>query len=69
MKILNNNNYVKVTCIHCNSILGIYKKDIHWNEMAHRSPEFEVKCAACGGMTEVKQPDIPKAWLREICPD
>ena len=69
MKILDNKNYIEVTCTNCDSKLGVHKEDIIWNEMARQRPEFEVECAACGAMTEVKQSDIPKAWLREIAPD
>ncbi|HWP61377.1 MAG TPA: hypothetical protein VN495_02140 [Candidatus Paceibacterota bacterium] len=69
MKVLENNNFIRVTCPHCTSKLGVHLKDIHYNEMAHHSPEFSATCGACKGMVPVPGSVIPASWMRTIVGD
>lgn len=70
MKILENPNYVKVTCPHCKSELGVHLQDIMYNELAHgHHPEFSCTCAACNRNVELPSKMIPLSWLRQLIDD
>jgi sialic acid synthase SpsE len=69
MKILDNNNYIEVTCTHCNSKLGVHKEDIRYNEIPHNCSEFEAICGACGGTVGIETGEIPPSWIDDIVPN
>ncbi len=67
MEVIENNNrdrYVEIICPHCNSRLGAYPDDIHYNEIAHHCSTFEVTCGACRRTIGVNEKTIPSNWLR-----
>lgn len=69
MRVLENNNYIEVSCPHCKSKLGVHVGDIRHNEIAHRCPAFEVACGACGRSVGLKREQIPANWISTIIPD
>jgi len=69
MKILDNNNYIKVTCKHCQSVLGIHCQDITYYEMAHHGSPFVATCAACGRNVDIPSSKVPRSWMAVLDPD
>ncbi len=69
MKVLKNNNYITVECPRCKSSLGVFSKDIHYNEISHHSSTFEVSCEACGKSFGIDSKLIPQSWKDVIIPD
>lgn len=69
MRILVNNNYIKVVCPGCKSELGVHKEDIRYNEIQHHCSEFDTTCGACGVRVPIPSGDIPRNWLHTIVPD
>jgi hypothetical protein len=69
MKVLSNNNFIKATCPHCKSSLGVHLGDIRYNEIPHRCSEFEATCGACGRTVGIDGAVIPRSWIRSLVPD
>lgn len=66
MKVLENNNFIEVTCSHCHSKLGVHLADIRYHEIAHRTPPFTASCGACGGTVGVPEASIPRSWVAAL---
>ncbi|OGF27829.1 hypothetical protein A2331_07025 [Candidatus Falkowbacteria bacterium RIFOXYB2_FULL_34_18] len=68
MKVLEDNNYIRVTCSKCKSILGVYARDIYYDDVGHYVG-CSVICASCGTIIRIADKDIPSAWRSIIFDD
>lgn len=68
MKVLDDNNFIKVDCGRCHSKLGVHERDITFHEIPHRTTSFTATCGACGATVNVPDAAIPFAWKRRLVP-
>lgn len=66
MKIIKNNNTLKLVCRYCKSKLAVEYSDINYNEIPHHCSSFDYICCACGRINPIDSNDIPKSWIHSL---
>jgi RNase P subunit RPR2 len=66
MRVIENNDIIRVICTNCKSILAVGAEDIRWNEIVHHCSEFEITCCLCGSINGIDSKIIPRRWYNTI---
>ena len=67
MRVLRNNDTVKVVCVKCKSVLAAECSDVETSDIGHsHAHEFWVHCAVCGKENGLTRDDLPNHWLGAI---
>jgi len=67
MRVLKNNDTVKVACGKCKSILAVECGDVITSDFGHgHAHEFWVNCVVCGKENGLTRDDFPNRWLSAI---
>ena len=67
MRVLKNNDTVKVICAKCKSVLAVECGDVITSDIGHgHAHEFWVRCAVCGKENGLTRDDLPNWWLGAI---
>jgi ribosomal protein S27E len=66
MRVLVNNDVIKITCPGCESVLGVEIGDIQVNDVGHGSPAQWVTCPICRQTVGVPLKNIPPPWRQTL---
>lgn len=62
MIIIENNDYIEVTCPHCQSKLGVHCEDIIDNDVG----PITTKCVVCNRTINITLSQIPSRWNAKL---
>ncbi len=65
MRVIENNDFIEVTCPHCKSKLAVHCEDIIDNDVG----PLTIKCGVCGRTIETNAGQIPNHWKSIIFKD
>jgi len=67
MRVLRNNDTIRVTCTGCKSVLAVECDDVKTSDIGHgHASEFWARCAVCGKEICLSREQIPTRWISAI---
>ena len=67
MRVIRNNDTIKLICSGCKSVLAVECQDVETSDIGHgHAHEFWVRCAVCGKENGLTRDDLPNWWLGAI---
>lgn len=69
MRVIRNNDTIKVTCPHCKSVLAVGVSDVMVIELCHHGPGQFVHCPLCTATVGIPFDKIPVHWRDRLFED